>query len=521
MAETFREALALAARENPDKPWLHFEDQVYTFREMQSAVSRLANGLQRLGVAKGDKVCFYLPNCAEFILSMFAVTELGAVFVPANYMYKEDELRYVVDHSDARSLICHSNNVATVRNILADCPKVKDVVVVGDGATGHEIPFRSLLEGPATPGERPEITGDDVAAILYTSGTTGRPKGVMLHHAAYVRTGRDWARHFAWRSDSNILCFLPLFHINAQAYSTMGTLMCQGGLFLVEKFSASRFWEDIRRWQITDFVAMPTIPLVLWNLPPGPDDRNHKLRQVVSMVPVEIWEKWEERFGVPMVTGFTMTECMLALLGPTDRRYRKLGSCGRPVEGMEAKVVGPDGQEVPRGTVGELVLRGWSVMKGYYKQPDVTAETLRDGWLHTGAAFRMDEDGDLWFSDRIKDIVRRGGENISSAEVEQVITSMPGIADAAVVPVKDPIYEEEVKAYVILKEGYTQRDVPPEAIVAWCTERLAAFKVPRYIEYRTEFPRTPTLKIQKAVLRQEKPDPRVGSWDRVEKRWIE
>lgn len=521
MQNTFRRLLAEAAREVPDKPWLHFEEQVYTFLEMQSHVSRLAHGLERLGVRKGEKVCFFLQNCPEFIMAMFAVAELGAVFVPANFMYKEDELQYVADHSDARMMICHERNVQIFLNIRDRCPKVQEVIVAGDGAPNGTIPFRQLLDGPDAPADRPDLAEDDIAAILYTSGTTGRPKGVMLHHGAYVRTGDAWARHYGWKSDSNVICMLPLFHINAQAYSTMGTLTSRAGLFLLEKFSATRFWDDCRRWGITDFAAMPTISMILYNRPPSPEDRSHRLRSVVSLVPVGLWEQWEERFGVPMVTGFTLTECMMALVGPTDRRHRKLGSCGRPAPGIEARVVGPDDREVPRNTVGELVLRGWAVMKGYYKQPEVTAQTLRGGWLHTGDAFRQDEDGDLWFADRIKDIVRRGGENIASAEVEAAINAMPGVAEAVVVAVRDPVFEEEVKAYVILKPDITQSDVPPQAIIDWCSQRLAKFKVPRYIEYRTDFPRTPTLKVQKSELRKEKPDLRVGSWDRVENRWID
>lgn len=520
MAQTFRELLAEAARDVPDKPWLHFKEEVYTFREMQEHVFQMAHGLKKLGIGQGDKVCFYLPNCTEFVMGMFAVTELGAVYVPANFMYKEAELQYVVDHCDARVVIATTENVQTFLNIRAQCPKVEQVVVVGGTGPEGTMPFEDLVDNPATPPGGPALTGDDTAAILYTSGTTGRPKGVLLHHAAYVRTGFEWAQHFGWEKESNVICMLPLFHINAQAYSTMGTLNCRAGMFLLEKFSASRFWEDCHWWEITHFVAMPTVALMLYNQPSGPGDRDHKVRSVVSAVPLGIWENWEERFGATMTGGFTMTECMLAMLGATDPKNRKLGTAGRPVQGIEARLVDDHDREVPDGKVGELVLRGWAIMKGYYKQPDVTAETLRGGWLHTGDALWRDEDGYFFFSDRIKDIVRRGGENIASAEVETVINAMPGVAEAAVVAVKDPIYEEEVKACIILKPGYTQEQVSPQAVIDWCSERLARFKVPRYIEYRTDFPRTPTFKVQKAELRKEKPDLRAGSWDRSEGRWI-
>jgi acyl-CoA synthetase (AMP-forming)/AMP-acid ligase II len=310
---------------------------------------------------------------------------------------------------------------------------------------------------------------------------------------------------------------LPLFHVNALCHMCIGMLSVGGAIVLTEKFSASRFWDEVREHGVTTSSLMRTIPQILLALPEKADDRDNPLRLVVALLSPEMHVRFEERFRVKAVPSYSLTEDILSVIGPGEMPRTKLGSCGLPLapDLHRIRIVDEAGNSLPPGRAGEIVKQSPTVMQGYYRNPEATAKALRDGWLYTGDLGYLDEDGYLYFVDRLKDMVRRGDENISSEEVERVLNSHPHIAESAVVAVPDPIRGEEVKAYIVLKAPATAETVPAQEIWNFCKQHLAAFKVPRYIEYIAELPKTPSSKVQKNILRDQRDRSGVTVYDRL------
>jgi crotonobetaine/carnitine-CoA ligase len=321
----------------------------------------------------------------------------------------------------------------------------------------------------------------------------------------------------AGRGPAPALCVLPLFHVNALCHTCLAMLSVGGSIVLTEKFSASRFWQEVREHGITTSSLMRTIPQILLTLPERPDDGDNPLRLIVTLLSPEMHVRFEERFGCKGVPSYSLTEDILSCIGPLDMPREKLGSCGVPLapEVHRIEIHDENGDRLPAGQPGEIVKRSPTVMKGYYKNAEATAKALKDGWLYTGDLGYLDQDGYLYFVDRLKDMVRRGDENISSEEVERVLNSHPAVAESAVIAVPDVIRGEEVKAYIVLKSPATPAKVPPQEIWGFCKPHLAAFKIPRYIEYREELPKTPSSKVQKNVLREESKAPRSRVFDRL------
>jgi crotonobetaine/carnitine-CoA ligase len=302
-----------------------------------------------------------------------------------------------------------------------------------------------------------------------------------------------------------VLCLLPLFHVNALCHMCIGMLSVGGSIVLTEKFSASRFWDEVKEFGITTSSLMRTIPQILLALPEKPGDRDNSLRLAVALLSPELHTRFEERFGLTAVPSYSLTEDLLSVIGPKNMPRDKIGSCGVALAPAvhRIRIVDEAGNDLPAGKPGEIVKQSPVVMQGYFKNPEATSKALKDGWLYTGDLGYLDVDGYLYFVDRVKDMVRRGDENISSEEVERVLNSHPQVAESAVIAVPDQIRGEEVKAYIVLKEAATPEIVPAEAIWNFCKPHLAAFKVPRFIEYRNELPKTPSSKVQKNILRDE------------------
>ena len=503
---TIYQLLKEAASEVPDKTYVITGGKSYTYKDFLTSVNRLSEGLRGLGVKKGDRVALFLPNGIEFLYTMFALGRIGALYVPANTGLSEEELSYIVDHSESKLLVTHSSLYEVAKK--AKGSKLEKVVCAGE-AVGDIVPFDTLILD--SEGEDGNVSEEDLASIMYTSGTTGKPKGVLLTNKAYVFTAFTYTKHLGWNAQDNIICMLPLFHINAQVYSTISTVAIRGTFVLLERFSAGTFWDQVQDYNITVFITMPTVSLILFNQDETPEDAKNPVRQVVTGLPVSIYEKFENRFGLDVITGYSLTENMLPLLNPLDHNLRKINSIGKPTvpDVFKAKIVDENGREVPRGEPGELALQSPAVMQGYFKNDAETAKALREGWLHTGDYGKMDEEGFIYFVDRKKDIVRRGGENISSMEVDAVLNAHPKVELAAVIPVPDPIYEEEVKAYIIPKD----KSLTYEEIAEYCEANLAFYKRPRYFEFRDDLPKTPTLRVKKNVLKTEKEDLITGCYD--------
>ena len=516
-----REVIEQAAAKGKNATYLFFEDQETSFEEFHSKVNQVANGLASSGLNRGEKVCLMLPNCPEFLYSWFGANKLGAVMVPVNTAFKTEEVKYIVTHSEAKVMITHPSFLEMIKAIRKDCNDLETLVCLGENLDSNVIPFSDLLHNsPILPPLK--IDDEEIAAYVYTSGTTGFPKGVMLPHRSFVNTGEAFGLWFRLTPQDRIINHNPLFHANAQCYATMGSLVAGIPLILVEKFSVSKFWDEARRYGATIATAFGT-PLLM-KQPKSARDTGHSIRMFFFNQPVE----FRERFNVRVNGGFSMTEsmsgCLLAVSDLEQARgvrlddIRCIGTGAPhpdPKKDTEIKVVDDNDNEAPVGEVGELLIRGPAVMKGYFKQPEETAKALRGGWLHTGDAAFLGEDGLYYFVGRRKDLIRVMGENVSPAEIETVLNSHPKIQESACIPVPSPLRGEEIKAYVVLRPGET---LAPEEVVDWCRERIAYFKVPRYVEYRPGLPKTAaTLRVQKHLLKAEKADLTAGCYDRGER----
>ena len=507
---TLTELLGARAARHPDKLALIFKDRRWSYADLQREVDHVANGFLRIGVQKGDRVAVLLPNSAEFLFATFAVTKIGAVFVPLNPQYTAEEAEYVLRHSEACIVLTSPELLALIQSVRDRLPDLKQVVVSDPGEHSNALSWDKFLAGVSDASPGVTIDPEDLASITYTSGTTDRPKGVMLSQYAYAFAPRMRAQGLGWNESDRVLCVLPLFHVNALCHTCIAMLSVGGSIVLTEKFSASRFWDEVREHGVTTSSLMRTIPQILLSLPEKPDDRDNPLRLIVTLLSPEMHVRFEERFGLRGVPSYSLTEDILSVIGPQNMPKEKLGSCGVVLapEVHRVAIHDEEGHPLPPGKAGEIVKQSPTVMKGYYKNPEATAKALKNGWLYTGDLGYLDDDGYLYFVDRVKDMVRRGDENISSEEVERVLNSHPAVAESAVIAVPDEIRGEEVKAYIVLKPPATPEIVPAEEIWNFCKIHLAAFKVPRYIEYRAELPKTPSSKVQKNILRDESKKPR-------------
>jgi len=505
MPVTLKELLREKGAANPKAPYIFFNKCCVTYGEFAASVYRVANGLLRLGIAKDDRLAIFLPNCPEFLSVVFAAVELGAVFVPVNTAFTAEELQYVLDHSESSFLITTNSFLPLIEEIRGACPHLRQVIAVEKQRQPDVIEWEEFLYGASDSAPQTLIDPGEIASITYTSGTTDRPKGVMLRQYAYCFAPQMRAETLGWNEKDRAFVMMPLFHVNALCHMAIALFSVGGSILLNEKFSASRFWDEVRHHGVTTASLMRTIPQILLNLPEKADDVKNPLRLAVALLSPEQHLCFEERFDTTLVGSYSLTEDILSVLGPTDKARRKLGSCGLPVAPSvhRLRMVNERGDPCPVGQVGEITKQSPTVMSGYYKRPDATRDALREGWLYTGDLGYLDQDGFLYFVDRKKDMVKRGDENVSSEEVEQVLNSHPLIAESAVVGVSDPIRQEEVKAFIVLKQSATQENLPPEAIWAHCRQHLAPFKIPRYLEYREELPKTPSSKIQKHLLRRQ------------------
>jgi crotonobetaine/carnitine-CoA ligase len=488
-----------AAAEAPERIALDFFEsgQRLTYRELQARVNRLASSLHRLGVRKGTHVAVMLPNAPEFPITWLALGRLGAVMVPVNIAYTGRELDYLVNDADVEYVVI-ADAFVPVLQAMEQRPAKLDVIA---SAAWHEL----LGQGdPAF--ASPEPVGiDDLCNIQYTSGTTGFPKGCLLAQRYWVTTGKINAARDGLLYE-RILTSTPFYYMDPQWLLLMAFYQ-RATLFVAERQSASRFSTWLHDLGI-QFCLLPAE--AAFKQPVSPNDAKNQVRRAnVYGLRKEIHAQVEQRYNLNAREAFGMTEIGSTMFVPIDAGHMVgSGSCGVPGPFRECRIVN-----------GELQVRGSGILQGYYKKPDATREAFDDGWFRTGDLFRQDENGWYYIVGRLKEMIRRSSENIPAREVESVLRGIPEVADVAVVPVPDELRKEEVKAYVILQPGLTREQVPPERILEHARRYLAAFKVPRYLEYREEFPRTPSGKVRKQVLTGEKPDLRAQSWDRVDNVW--
>ncbi len=497
----------------PEQTFLVFEGRdgsirEYTYRELHDGVARVARGFAELGIGRGDKVAVHLRNCPEFVFTFLSLARLGAIMVPGNVANRAPEAIHVLGHSDCRLLVTALEYVDLFAEVLPSTPLVGGAVVVGSqrGET-LGVPVHSFDEllGSELYREQVPIGSEDPVQIVFTSGTTARPKGVVLTHANCLWSIERETRNYHFEPGDRLLTTLPLFHVNAQAFGLLPALGAGATLILIEEYSASKFWGQVRRHRATHTSLVAMLLRTLMLQPAEGGDRDHCLRTVNYAINVPPAEKdaFEQRFGVELINGYGLSEAMIGVCAAPLHGDRRWPSIGPPAIDRLVKVVDDEGNEVPAGVVGEIVVwgvPGRTITAGYYKDPQATDRAIVDGWLHTGDNGYADEHGFLYFFDRKKDVIKRAGENVSASEVEVALLEHPAVRLAAVIGVPDPIRDEAVKALVVLADSDA---VSEEEIIEHCRRRLAPFKVPTIVEFRDSLPLTSVGKVEKKVLRAE------------------
>ena len=511
------ELLADRVKRNSGKVFLRFKDQNITYKEMDLYSNRCANGFLGMGLNKGDKVSIMLNNCPEFIHTWFGLAKIGAVEVPVNTNYKGEFLRHIVDQSDSKVLVIGTEYLERVKLIQDSLKKLTTLIVIGEVKSGQSeglripmVSFEDLFRASDAPVDV-TVNPWDPISIIYTSGTTGVSKGALGCHNFWMVVAEKMLDHRDGRKEDIFLTFLPLYHFNAQVLTTLTVLVAEAEMVLMDHFSASRFWDDIRHYGATQFNYLGAVIPILAKQPEKPNDGDNPARIALGAgCPPAIMADVEKRFGIKCLEGFGMTEIGIPVhVRPDDRRQ---GSCGRPMDGYEIKLFDDDDREVAAGEIGEIVFRPrepFLMMSEYYNMPEKTLEACRNLWFHTGDLAKKDEDGYLYFVDRKKDALRRRGENISSFEVERAINTHPKILESAAVAVKSELAEDEVKICVVLKPGEA---LTPEELVTYSIDRMPYFAVPRYVEFMESLPKTPTERTQKYLLKQA--GVTANTWDR-------
>lgn len=497
-----------------------FEDDVtVSYAELDRRSDTLAAALLERGIRKGAHVAMMMPNVPAFVFSWFALAKLGAVLVPVNTAYTGAELDYLLNQSDAQALILDAAYLPAFEAMRERPAVLADARVFVAGAADDRYgSLDAMLAGSAAFEPPAPVAATDLASLQYTSGTTGFPKGCMLSHDYWLLLSHSAALGSQDLGVERSLLWAPFFYMDPQ-WQFLMSMKLGGTAYVARRMSLSRFFGWARDFAV-NYTYFPETALK--SLPAEADAGLQSLKYINAFgwSPAAIAEA-ERRFGVVARDSFGMTEIGAGIIMPVAASHKlDSRSCGVPAPFREARVIGEDGRECGPGEMGELQMRGRSILWGYYKRPDANAESFDGAWFRTGDLFVRDADGYLAIVGRLKDMVRRAGENISAREVEAVLDELPEVEEAAIVPVPDPLRKEEVKAYLKLREGVRREDVAPDRIFAHCAERLAAFKVPRYLAFVDgDFPRTPSRKVAKQKLVAAADDLRLGAYDRVDGIW--
>ena len=507
-----RHMLGKWAARTPDKVFAVFEDgQQWTYADTLERVRERARALRALGVQQSDHVLVWLPNGPECLVTWFAVNYIGAVYVPINTAYRGGVLEHAIGVSDARLGVVHAELLPRLESLGLSR---LDTVVSLHGAPTVALPGVRMLAADALRNEGDdalelarEIEPWDTQCIIFTSGTTGPSKGVMTSYLQLHESGRGFPP--VGGPEERHLVPLPLFH--AGSTIPIYLMLRLGASFvLVSAFKTEEFWQVIERTQVTSLILLGVMAGFMVKRPQSEDPASHSLRWVSGVPLDEDAITFARRFKVDLSTTFNMTEVSCPIVSPTNPTLP--GSCGVPRPGVDARLVDANDCEVATGEVGELIVRTdtpWAMNSGYYKNPEATARAWRNGWFHTGDAFRKDAQGNYFFVDRMKDAIRRRGENISSFEVESEVVAHPAIRECAAVAVASEVAEDEVLVAVSLAQGKT---LDPAELIGFLRDRMAHFMIPRYVRIVDDLPKTPTQKVQKHIIRAAGITP--DTWDR-------
>lgn len=501
---TLPDVLAATMERDPSRVLVECGDRELTVAELERSSAGVRSGLRAFGLVPGDRVAVMMGNVAEFLAAWLGIVRLGAIEVPAHAAYRGPLLAHVLSESSPRVLFVDDRFCERLRDL--DLPALERLVVRGelDAAEGlpwPATPIGELVDGP-TPGDDAPLGGRDRSCILYTSGTTGRSKGVVLSHAANLHLARTVVDLMGYGPEDVLYTAFPLFHVNAKFTSVIAALISDARLVLDERFSASGFWDRVNERGVTAFNYMGSMLTILHKQPPRSEDPDNPVSRCYGAgCPAAIWEPFEERFGVQLREHYGMTEIGIATMNSATAR--RVGSIGRAAPYFELRIADDDGEPVAPGEPGEIQVRPrqpGTIFDFYWGRLDATAEAFRDMWFATGDRASRDPDGFYHFLDRTKDSIRRRGENISSFEVESVVNTHPAVLESAAFGVPSDLGEDELMVAVVLREG---RRLEATALLDHCQEQLPRFAVPRFVDFRLEIPKNASQRIQKFKLREQ------------------
>lgn len=507
--QNLRELLENRVKYKGDAPFLFSENDArsWTYAEFEKAVNSAANLLAANDIKKGDVVSLLMPNSAEYVIAYFACWKIGAIANPVNSLLKGEEINFVIGNSEAKILLVHSQFKAAVERIRRQLPHLQTVIEF-DNVERATKDFTG--ENP------PEVFLEktDEAIIIYTSGTTGKPKGCLLTHGNLIANARQITDWLGFDETDRLLSVMPLFHMNAVSVTTMTALYAGGSTVVSPKFSASRFWKIVSEYRITSFGSVATMLSMLLQSSSSKfmvqSSKSNRKSQIANRkssslrfamcgsapVPLEVLRQFEETFGCLVIEGYGLSESTCRSTFNPPNESRRPGSCGKSI-GNEMKVFDENDREIPDGELGEIVLRGENIFKGYFKNDDATSKAFQNGWFHTGDIGYRDKDGFFYIADRKSDMIIRGGENIYPREIDELLYTHPAIESAAVIGVADELYGEAVAAFVVLKNGEVASE---EELINFCKEKLADYKCPKTFHFVPDIPKGATGKLLKREL---------------------
>ena len=492
-----------AAARDGDRATVHCGGRDVALAAVRDDSRRLAGALAGHGVEPGDRVALMMGNVPEFLVAWFGILRAGAIEVPVHSAYRGPLLEHILRESGARVLVCDAGLADRLAGL--DVPQLERIIVRGSsGDAVARIPSTDFAEALAGPplGEAREVAPDDVACILYTSGTTGPSKGAVLTHRANLQLARANVELMEYTAADVLYTAFPLFHVNAKFTSVVSSMLSGARLVLDDRLSASRFWDTMRRHGVTSFNYMGTMLAMLTKQPAREDDREHPVtRAYGGGCGGALWLEFEARFGVRLHEHYGMTEIGIATWN--TRTSRRSGSCGRAVPYFDVRVADEEDVEVAGGETGEIQVRprhAGTILREYWARPQETIAATRNLWFHTGDRAWVDEDGFFHYVDRLKDSIRRRGENVSSWEIESVIDAFPGVLESAAYGVPSDLGEDDVMVALVLEPG---AELDLEVLIEHCSGRLAYFAVPRYVRVCEELPKTLSQRVQKFRLRED------------------